>query len=155
MTLTKYIIDQLQPDISFPAGTVQASDDQFKVDVTLVDWDRLGCLIRKVEIGHSHNNAMKFDPAQIEDKITYLGEPLRVIELAEDGGRAVLRSAPPHRDGEKISFFELVLDQNAGLSLVRYLYDGNRGERISVPAALTRESLERLLADLIDVVEDN
>jgi hypothetical protein len=54
-----------------------------------------------------------------------------------------------------ISFFEMVLDADKGLSLVRYAYDRGLGERASVPATLTMDCLTRLLDDLIELFREN
>jgi hypothetical protein len=48
----------------------------------------------------------------------------------------------------------MVLDRSEGLSLVRYAYDGVRGERLTVSAPLTMSTLVRLLTDLMDLAEN-
>jgi len=125
-----------------------------QVRLKLADWDRLGCLLERLEMKHAQGGSLGLDPARIAKKVTYLGEALAVIEAEEDGKKAILRSAPPRRDGEVVCFFEMVLDRSEGLSLVRYAYDRVRGERLTVPAPLTISALERLLADLMVLAEN-
>jgi hypothetical protein len=119
------------------------------VEVKLAGCDRLGCLLNEFDFEQTQGH-LALDPGLIERQITYLGERLEVIESEGSEGRTILRSSPPRVDGEIISFFEIVLDQSKGLSLVRYRYDPKIGQRISIPAPLTRDTLERLISDLIE-----
>jgi hypothetical protein len=137
-----------------PDGEFQARVDGLRVRLQLADWDRLGCLLERLEITEAQGGFLRLDPARIEAKVTYLGEPLAVIEAEEHGKKTILRSAPPRRDGEEVSFFEMVLDRSEGLSLVRYAFDRVRGERFTVPAPLTVSTLDRLLTDLMALAED-
>jgi hypothetical protein len=54
-----------------------------------------------------------------------------------------------------VSFFEMALDGPEGLSLTRLAYDRVLGQRSPVPVCLTRDTLERLLADLVDLASDH
>ncbi len=155
MLLSKRITDQLQNVPFRQGGEIQAVEGNLRVEIKLSDWDRLGCLLKRICIARSQGDPLALDPARIEDRITYLGERLDIIERDGVGGRSILRSAPPRIDGEVISFFEMVLDKAKGLSLMRYQYDRRQGERTPVPASLTRDVLERLVADLIGLIEEN
>jgi hypothetical protein len=88
----------------------------------------------------------------MEQEINYLGEPLRVFEVDKTGGTVILRSFSPRKDGETVSFFEMVLDSSCGLFLVRLAYDHRLGKRTTLPAPLSRDTLERLLTDLVQLV---
>jgi hypothetical protein len=155
MTLSKRIADQLGKAPPEQIGAIQAVEDEVLVHLKLADWDRLGCILERVELKNTHGNALGLDPFRIEEKVTYLGETLRVIETEKERGRHILRSASPRKDEEVISFFEMVLDENEGLSLVRYAYDRRLGERAPVPTTLTRDCLKRLLDDLIELFQEN
>ena len=135
-------------------GEIWSVEGDLRLGVNLADWDRLGCLLKKLEMKPMRGHSLEIDPECAADTITYLGEKLEVIEAEEACGRAVLRSAPPRREKEQISFFEMVLDRAKGMSLVRYVYDRLRGERSQVPASLTRETLDRLLKDLITLARE-
>jgi hypothetical protein len=154
MKPAEHIINQVQRVLSCPGGETQAVVGDLRVRLKLADWDRLGCLLERLEIKHAQGGPLGLDPARIEGKVTYLGEALAVIEAEEDGKKAILRSAPPRRDGEVVCFFEMVLDRLEGLSLVRYAYDRVRGERLIVPAPLSISTLDRLLTDLIDLAQN-
>ena len=153
MTLAKRITDQLQKAPSGHPGEIQAAGGEFRVEVKLADCDRLGCLLNSLELENSQGGPLALDPSRIEGQVTYLGERLEVIETEGKTGRTILRSAPPRIDGNTISFFEMVLDPDEGLSMARYEYDRERRERTSVPAPLARETLERLLNDLIELAQ--
>ena len=154
MKPAEHIISQMRRDLPGQEGEIQAMVGSLQVRLQLADWDRLGCLLERLEIKHPRGGSLGLDPARIAKEVTYLGEALAVIEAEEDGKKAILRSAPPRRDGEVVCFFEMVLDRSEGLSLVRYAYDRVRGERLSVPAPLTISALERLLADLMVLAEN-
>lgn len=155
MASAEKIIYQLQKGLSGPSNEILVSDGDLQVRVQLADWDRLGCLLEKLEIKLPNGHALNLDPVWIEKELTYLGEPLKIIELEKYKGQAILRSFPPRTEGEVISFFELVLDQFEGLSLIRYGYDRRHGVRAAIPTPLTRDSLERLLADLVNITSKN
>jgi hypothetical protein len=150
MNLTKNIMEQLQKAPPDQAADIRASDGKLRVDLKLADWSRLGCLLARLDIENTPEGCLKADPVRIEERINYLEERLQIIETEEGEGRTILRSSPPRVDEEGIRFFEMVLDRSTRLSLVRYRYDSKMDERTPVPAPLTRDTLERLLSDLID-----
>jgi hypothetical protein len=154
MKPAEHIINQIRRVLSGPAGEIQALVGDLQVRLQLADWDRLGCLLERLEIKHAQGDSLGLDPARIAGKVTYLGEALAVIEAEVNGKKAILRSAPPRTEGELVCFFEMVLDRSEGLSLVRYAYDRLRKERLTVPAPLTISTLDRLLTDLVDLAEN-
>jgi len=50
--------------------------------------------------------------------------------------------------GTKIAFFEIVVDPLAGITIAQVLYDRVTGERTREPAAMSRDTLERLASDV-------
>ena len=81
-------------------------------------------------------------------KLTYLMEPLIVLEVDAEGGQAELRSeAPTQREGRR-TYYELRLNRSAALKLGRICYDESTRKRENIPCQLTREALERLADDL-------
>jgi hypothetical protein len=151
MAKAEHIIRQLQRGPCGQAGEILAEDGDLEVRVQLADWDRLGCRLEKLEMKGTPGHSLKLDPLRLEEELTYLGEPLRIVELEKHGGKAILRSFPPRRENGTTSFFEMILDGPEGLSLTRLAYDRNLGQRSPVPVSMTRDTLERLLADLVDL----
>jgi hypothetical protein len=153
MSLTKEITEQLEIASPDQAVDIRVADEDLRVELDLADWGRLGCLLDRLEIRHTHEGGPAIDPVQITERITYLEEKLRIVEREGERGRTILRSSPPRVDGEVISFFEIVLDRATGLSLRRYRYDHRTEERTPAAAPLSRATLERLVGDLITLAQ--
>jgi len=155
MANVEHIINQLQKGPTGQTGEILAVDGDLQVRVQLADWDRLGCRLEKLEMKCTNGHPFKLNPVRIEKEMTYLGEPLRIIELEKYFGKAILRSFPPRMENGTISFFEVVLHVAEGLSLTRLTYDRSVGKRSTSPISFTRDTLERLLADLVYLVSEN
>ena len=86
-------------------------------------------------------------------RLTYLMEPLVVLEIDAAGGQAELRSeAPSWRDGRR-TYYELRLDRRAALRLSRVTFDEASRKRDTALCQLTREALERLADDLVESLD--
>jgi hypothetical protein len=155
MALIQDIKDQMASAASGRPTKIQASEGRLRVEMTLEDCDRLGCLFTRLDLQWTPGSKPAIDPARIESVITYLGEKLQVLETEGEKGNTVLRSTPPRVDKEATSFFEMVLNPSRGLSLVRYKFDPKTGRRTSVTAPLTRETVERLVKDLITIISES
>ena len=151
MSLTKLINGQLQKAPPDQAVAVGASEEKLRVEVKLADSSRLGCLFDRLHLEHTEGGQLAVDPIQVVERITYLEERLEIIETEGNEGMTILRSTPPRVDGEVISFYEMVLDRSTRLSLIRYKHDPKTEERTPMPAPLTRDTLERLIGDLIEL----
>ncbi len=149
MTPTEQIRMQLEQGPAGGSRAIRVGDRDIEVRVRLADWDRLGCLLERLDLSHAGGRPLRIAPAVIANTITYLGEALRVIETEEARGRAVLRTARPTVRGGKCEYFEVILDPTPGLTLSRYAYDSEREERIAIAAPLTRQAVERLMEDLL------
>ncbi len=149
MTCTESIRRQLEQGLGGGCRDIQISMGDLQVHLRLADWDRLGCLLERLEIRHRGGRPLHLTPVSIEKRVTYLEEALRVIEIEEARGHALLRSAPPTVSDGKVMFFEIILDRSKGLSLARYAYDRERGKRDRIAAPLTRHALVRLVDDLL------
>jgi hypothetical protein len=154
MSLTNRITEQLQKAPPDQAADLRASDENLLLNLKLEDWGRLGCLLARLDIEHTREGQLSIDPVRISEKISYLEERLEIVESEGPEGRTILRSAPPRVDGEGISYFEVVLDGSTRLSLVRYKYDHQTEERKPAAAPLARDTLERLIGDLITMAEE-
>lgn len=86
---------------------------------------------------------------RIAARITYLMEPLVVLEADTEGVTVELRSqTPTPRDGLR-SYFEVRIDRHGLVKLERLAYDDSTRSRSAVPFQLSREVLERLADDLV------
>jgi hypothetical protein len=87
---------------------------------------------------------------QLAQQLTYLLEPLRVVEIDGAAGAVQMRSNVPQRKAQRRCYYE-VLVTRGGITLVRY--EKTPGEpRAVVPALLTREVLLRLTGDIASAV---
>ena len=151
MSLTERINEELQKALPDQAVQVEASEGKLRVEVKLADSSRLGCLLDRLHLEHTEGGQLAVDPVQVVERITYLGERLEIIETEGKEGMTILRSTPPRIDGEVVSFYELLLDRSTRLSLLRYKHDPRTKTRAPMPAPLTRDTLERLIGDLIEL----
>jgi hypothetical protein len=76
--------------------------------------------------------------AEVARRMSYLEEPLAVWELDGHEGRAQLRSSPPQREGDEVSFWEVTLWAGAqpGARVMRYRWTAGmiEPEVIAYPA---------------------
>ena len=85
-------------------------------------------------------------------RLTYLMEPLVVLEVDPVGGEATLRSqSPTLRHGHR-SYYEIRLDRRGTLRLGRVAFDEATRRRRPASCQFTREVLERLADDLVACV---
>ncbi|GIW86230.1 MAG: hypothetical protein KatS3mg108_0554 [Isosphaeraceae bacterium] len=87
---------------------------------------------------------------RIAQRITYLMEPLVLIEIDPLGVEAELRSQhTTRRDGLR-NYYEARLNQSGHLRLTRRAFDDVTRRPHDVPFQLSREVVERLADDLVD-----
>ena len=90
--------------------------------------------------------------ARLADGVTGLLEPLRLVEIDERLGKAVLRSeAPVQRDGKAL-YYELILERTQRTSATLRRYAGDlvgAGSRLEVPFVLTHDAVVKLACDIV------
>jgi hypothetical protein len=82
----------------------------------------------------------------LSDRLTYLMEPIRPIEIDTDACVAQLRSSPPQRDDDGRSYYELVVQRGGEIRLCRFRKEPGAA-RHQIAATVTREVLLRLVDD--------
>lgn len=82
----------------------------------------------------------------LAEKLTYLMEPINPIEFDAEGCVVQLRSAPPQRDDDGRSYYELLVRRGGEISLRRFRKD-NGDARRTIAATVMREVLLRLAGD--------
>ncbi|WP_435021239.1 hypothetical protein TA3x_002268 [Tundrisphaera sp. TA3] len=85
---------------------------------------------------------------RLAGRLTYLMEPLVLLEVDHLAGEAKLRSKAPTAREDLRSFYEIRLGRAGTLRLRRIAFDGTTRARRAVPCQMTREVLERLADDL-------
>jgi hypothetical protein len=86
---------------------------------------------------------------RIAARVTYLMEPLVVLEHDKTEGEVELRSHAPTSRGDQRAYYELRLHRQGSLRLSRIAFDDAARRRRPVACQMTREVLERLADDLV------
>ncbi len=128
--------------------------DGLGVQMDISSQGPVGCSFTRLAVWANH--ALPVDLGRLGEEttssVTYLLEPLRLVEVAPRLGYAQIRSTRPSVRSGRREYYEAVANQMANgycvLTLARYrAVKGNR-KRAAVPINLTWEALERLLEDL-------
>jgi hypothetical protein len=86
---------------------------------------------------------------RIAARLTYLMEPLVVLEHDQLGGEVELRSQPPTARSAQRSYYEARLSRQGTLRLSRVAFDEATRQRRPISCQMTIEVLERLADDLV------
>ncbi len=81
-------------------------------------------------------------------RVTYLLEPLKVLEVDSGGGEVQVRSQSPTVRADQRGFYEVRLYKQGLLRMERFVVDDATRERRRASCQLTREVLERLADDI-------
>jgi hypothetical protein len=116
----------------------------------------VGVEVESFELSHTDEDRpdrslddLKARADRVAARVTYLMEPLRLIEADAQGVEVELRSAQPTaRDGRR-AYYEVRLNRRGTLRLARVVFDESDRSRTETPFQLTREVLDRLVDDLV------
>lgn len=86
---------------------------------------------------------------RVAARVTYLMEPLVVVETDAEESEVQMRSKTPTPRGQSRGFYEVRLNASGTLRLARVLFDEQDRRRRPATFQLTREVLERLADDLV------
>jgi hypothetical protein len=98
------------------------------------------------ELAEATSNHLERMAKSLSERLTYLMEPIRPIEIDADACVAQLRSSPPQRDDDGRSYYELVVRRGGEIALGRYRKEPGT-PRQPIAANVTREVLLRLVDD--------
>lgn len=85
---------------------------------------------------------------RLAKRVTYLMEPLRVLEIDAGGGEVQIRSDAPTPRAETRAYYEVRLNRQGTCRLERHVYDEHDRQRRRTACHLTREVVERLADDI-------
>jgi hypothetical protein len=138
-------------------GLLQADAAGGRIEADLLAVDAIGCSFQT--LGYSTS---RLADASLEDlkqistdltaKLTYLLEPIGLIEADADRCSVQLRSSPPQKGEDGTSYYELLVRRGGDISLSRYQKKPGQMRQI-VPAQVTREVLGRLADDFVAAVD--
>lgn len=166
MSLYKRIVTQLEelaarglmemePVDGYLVGVV-AEGQEPTVAISLEAYDRFSVLLRSLEVAYDNLTpetqpaALSLQAERIAQRLTYLEEPLALLELDTDTQLAQLRSAPPHQEGETLTYWEVLLwaEPHPRARLTRYRWTPDHEERKPVVYPATFATIGRIAQDL-------
>jgi hypothetical protein len=137
--------------------TVTVEDSPNRLTLNLTALDTVGLACTTMDYANTSrtewsSDALKAWADRLSKKVTYLMEPLKVVEVYDQAGEVQMRSqSPTPRDTER-AYYEMRLFRSGILRMERFVYDETTRQRRQVPCQLTRETLERLADDIAATV---
>lgn len=114
--------------------------------------DSLSCLVWELSLERTAEPpaglTLKTWAEAIADRAGGLMEPLKVYEVDETRGEALLRSDEPARKGEGLAYYEVRLAGLTGATVRRFAASRGSAVRTQVAFALTHEALARVAGDV-------
>ena len=137
-------------------GLLQVDDDAGRIEADIVAVDAIGCAFQTLALSTEKLAAADLEQLKsisetLTAKLTYLLEPIGVVEADVDRCAIQLRSSPPQKGDDGTTYYELLVRRGGDISLSRYSKKTGQLRQI-VPAHITREVLERLAEDFVGVV---
>lgn len=152
-------IVQESPEPSYILGIVSPTSEGVGASLNLADYDRFSVALRHLEV---FNKKIQLEADDIKpylqqsaeavvSKLTYLEEPLELLELDPVEGVAQMRSTPPQTDSDdSITYWEVFLQVSPypHAKLARYHWSADKGDREVTVYPATFTTLGRITADL-------
>ncbi len=136
---------------------IEQSWDGLQLRLELEDLDKLSLRLRQIEL-RAANPSPALDVERLRRQAhaltrrPWLGDTIELIELDEHLGKAQLRSQPPLREKDRISYFEIRLDGHHSLTLCRYTAARDSASREVCAFGITLDVFERLLTAVAAVL---
>ena len=151
MTLENMLRQQLNdPD----PGGFHLDAAEWRLTVAAEKRDSLSCALNELALERSTpiKEELHAWATRVAERVTGLIEPLKLVEVDQPVGKALLRSeTPTMRDGKSF-YYELLLERTSrtSASLRRYAGDRTGGEkRAAVPFVLTNDAIVKVVADIV------
>jgi hypothetical protein len=156
MSLSKKIADALDENTSVhvPPCEVLIEEGPHRLTLHLTAVDTVGLAFDSLEFTTTGRPELNTDTLRawadrLAPRVTYLMEPLKVLEVDAAGGEVHLRSQSPTARDDRRSYYEVRLFRRGALRMERRSFDEADRRRVAVPCRLTREVLERLADDIV------
>jgi hypothetical protein len=168
MSIGKQITERLRRLADGDQAVLQAGDEQRLIvpgapvhaSLAFFDHDRYSVTLRELTVGtggaapSDARGYLSASAAEVARRLSFLEEPLAVWEL--DGGERVaqLRSSPPLREGEEVSYWEVTLWAGAepGARAIRYHWAPGMTEREVIAYPATFALIARMADGLADAL---
>jgi hypothetical protein len=156
MTLSQKIAAALdaQPEHGALPTVLSVEDGAHRLTVHLTAAGPVGLAFSALEFQTNARPAWSLEDLKawgdrIAARVTYLMEPLIVLEQDPVGGEVEMRSQSPTQRADQRAFYEVRLNRQGSLNLARMVYDETTRRRRPADCQLTREVLERLTDDFV------
>jgi hypothetical protein len=127
-------------------------DAGWSVRATADKADSLSCLLWELSLDRTGDApeglTLKAWAAAVASRVGGLMEDLKVLEIDEARGEAVLRSESPATKGEAVAYYEVKLSGVSSAVVRRFQAVRGAGGRTQVGFALTHEVIARLAGDI-------
>jgi len=138
-------------------GLLQVDCEAGRIEADLLAVDGIGCSFQTLGLSSSKlANASLDELKTISDglisRLTYLLEPIGIVEADADRCSVQLRSNPPKKGEDETSYYELMVRRGGDITLSRYGKKPGQLRQI-IAAHVTREVLARLADDFVSAVE--
>jgi hypothetical protein len=158
MSLKQQITQQLQGFASAGSGpfTLDQTTKAGRLTASIIAADRLACAFEALQLesdklANKSLDDLKQLSNQLCAKVSYLLEPIALIETDADQCTTQLRSNPPAKEDDHTFYYEILVRRGGSISLCRYQKQPD-DVRQAVPANLTHEVLARLADDFVEAV---
>ncbi len=136
-------------------GALSADAPNGRLECDMAGVDGIGCSVdrfafRTGRLSGASLEQLKKIGEELSRRVTYLLEPIAIIEIDAEGITVQLRSSKPSQEGGVTSYYELTINQS-GLDLRRYQAEPGQ-PRQATPANFTHEAFRRLARDVAAVV---
>jgi hypothetical protein len=156
MTLNRKIAAELDvltaPAVDRP-GRMDVTEGPHRVEMTIREAGPVGLALDQLTYTRSDRpewttDALRAWGDRLSARLTYLLEPLVVLEVDAEAGEVELRSARPSKREGARSYYQVGLRKEGRLDFQRFRFEEADRSRHPVPCQFTREVLERLVDDL-------
>ncbi len=173
MTLGKQMVEQLRLLAAGESALAQLPTDGERFTLAIsgqpnqaalefLDHDRYSVTLRALDVSRGApvvgdaRTYLSAAAAAIARQLSYLEEPLAVWELDSVEQLAQLRSSPPQRDGEEISYWEVTLwaGEHGGARVMRYRWAPGMTEREALAYPATFALVGRLVDSLAMAIQE-
>jgi len=125
------------------------------VDFTVVD--SLSCAFRELRVSADELKAAGFDALQawadsLCKKVTYLLEHIGPLECDTGAQTVLIRSTPPSKQPEQITFYEMLVQAPGTVSLRRYARAVHNDDRNLCDIQITHAVLTKLVQDIVAAI---
>jgi hypothetical protein len=134
--------------------TVTIEDSPNRLTLHLSSLDTVGLAFSTMEYANTSRTELSSDALKewadrLTKRVTYLMEPLKVVEVDDKGGEVQVRSQSPTPRADERGYYEMRLFRQGNLRMERFVFDAGARQRRPTDCRLTREVLERLADDIV------